>query len=439
MTALVLALLLGFAPPDGGEAPEQAEGAEASDAPAEAEEPAAEPEPAATPELRTPIAVTLQPTEAAHYVIRDGADVIVYEGALGPDRAESIQLAPGLYSVWSDAGVVTTLAVQTEPEASGPLVWDGDRTMTLERAQRLEAERLELLARAQQAQAQAEAANREDPDAARQAKVAARKRWAAPLASTLIPGAGQFVNGQGGKGTGLLFGTVGSLAGAILLYNTPTDGTRPVGLEYLRLGGFGLLSSTAAILWIYAIADAYEVATDATVEPVLDHKLRVGVSHGMSVGFRADVNRPAFYDEWTISFMGQATRRLSVGVSDLGVKFGTVGDPRVWQFGARLDYRVFDERRLWIDLGLGVAMQVVSSDPVAPLDPNEAVAAGPDRRFGATPYGVLDLRYFVLDRLSLDFSPRLSVPATTRYYSANRAVPALAPMLEMGVGSSLYF
>jgi hypothetical protein len=49
------------------------------------------------------------------------------------------------------------------------------------------------------------------------------------------------------------------------------------------------------------------------------------------------------------------------------------------------------------------------------------------------------VRVFVLDRLSIDFMPRLAVPLTTRYYSVQRALPRFAPELEMGAGISTYF
>ena len=119
------------------------------------------------------------------------------------------------------------------------------------------------------------------------------------------------------------------------------------------------------------------------------------------------------------------------------VKIGGNQAP-IWQFGVRGDYRVYDRGRVWLDLGLGVAMQVATGSSTAALDP----AGAPFRskaRFGAIPYGQLDLRVFVLDRLSLDLVPRLSVPLTTRYYSAQRALPRYAPSLELGAGISTVF
>jgi hypothetical protein len=260
--------------------------------------------------------------------------------------------------------------------------------------------------------------------------------WAAPLSSTFVPGTGQFINGQPGKGMAILFTTVGSMAGAIALYSAENDGTRPVGAEYARLVGYGLLSSAAPMLWIYAIADAYRGATGKAVESRVDHKVRLSVGRTMTVGFRADPRRPGFYDDWSVAVMGQAARRLTLGVSDLSVKPGDAA--MVWQFGLRIDYRVFEHARLWINLGVGTAMQVISARALAGLDPD--VALPPNQlSFGATPYGHMDLRIFVLDRLSLDLIPRLSVPVTTRYFSADRALPRFAPSLELGTGISAYF
>jgi len=123
------------------------------------------------------------------------------------------------------------------------------------------------------------------------------------------------------------------------------------------------------MIWVYAIADAYRVATKSEVEPALDHKVRLSVNRMMTVGFRADPSRPGFYDDWNVSIMGQAAPRLSVGVSDISVKLGGAEGPQVWQFGARVDYRVFDRGRLWINLGLGSILQVAVGQGTRGLDP----------------------------------------------------------------------
>lgn len=262
--------------------------------------------------------------------------------------------------------------------------------------------------------------------------------WGAPLLSAFVPGLGQIANGDVLKGVGLIYGTVASLVGAIALYRSPNDGTRPLGSEYARLAGYGLLSTMVPMLWRFAVIDAYRVANGKDLaQPKLDHQLRLSLSRTMVVGFRADPDRPGFYDEWSGSMMGQVARRWSVGVSDLALK------PEDWrisvvQFGGRIDYRVFDRRRLWIDVALGTALQVKIRRPEDPLDP-DALPGRVRTKFGAVPYAQVDLRWFMLDRISFDVTPRLSVPVTTRYFSAGRALPRFAPTLELGASASLYF
>ncbi len=263
------------------------------------------------------------------------------------------------------------------------------------------------------------------------------RKWGAPLLSAFVPGMGQLANGQVLKGIGLLYGTLAVLAGSIALYSNESDGTRPLGAEYARLSGYGLLSTGVPLMWIFAIVDAHRVAHQRTPEPKLDHVLRLSLARTMVVGFRADPDRPGFYDEWTGALIGQVARRWSVGLSDLTLK------PDAWrigvvQFGVRVDYRVFDRRRVWIDVAFGTAMQVKIRRGERPLDP-EAPALPTQTKFAAIPYGQLDFRWFVADRISLDLVPRLSVPLTTRYYSADRALPRFAPTLELGASASVYF
>lgn len=265
------------------------------------------------------------------------------------------------------------------------------------------------------------------------------RKWGAPLLSGMLPGLGQLANGQPPKGTLLIYGTIALLGGSVALYLSENDGSRPVGAEYVRLGSYGVLSTAVPMLWIYAIADAWRVAhdRDRQVEPAKDHRLRVSVARTATVGFRADTRRPGFYDEWTGALIGQVADRWSFGASDLTLK------PEGWrigvvQFGLRAGYRAYEGRRLWIELALGTAMQVRLARGQAPLDP-ELPKPGTTRHFGAIPYGQLDLRWFVIDRLSLDFSPRLSVPVTTRWYSSDRALPRFAPTLELGASASVYF
>jgi hypothetical protein len=266
------------------------------------------------------------------------------------------------------------------------------------------------------------------------------RHWGAPLLSGLgVPGLGQLANGHVGKGVGLIYGTIGLVAGTVLLYRADHDGSRPLGTEYMRLGAYGVVSTALPVMWIYAIADAWRWANDKReITPKLEHRLRITAARSFGLGFRADPQRPGFYDEWTVSLIGQVAPRWSFGVSDISIKLDAQANIGVVQFGLRAGYRVYAQRRVWIDVSLGTAMQVHVHRPAPPLDP-DAPTPSTSRNFGAIPYGQLDLRYFVLDRLSLDLTPRMSVPLTTRWFSADRALPRYAPSLELGASATVYF
>lgn len=426
--------MLAFAPPDAGPAPGKpavSEAATQEAAPGEA----ATVEAAPVESIRPPGTILLAPDEPGDYQIFDNdGQPVGTSMRLGDGNQPELQLPAGVYHVHGPAGI--------EPIVVGSgqqLAWDGQRVLPIDVWQA----ELERQRASEEARRQAEArAIEPEPPAPR----ASWRAWASPLGSTFVPGLGQFMNGQGGKGTGLLFGTLGSVVGAAALYNLgnypgagPTGSdTRPAGAEYARLIGFGVLSTSAVLLWIYGIADAHRVGANKTVEPALDHRVRISATRMMTVGFRPDVQRPGFFDDWGVAIMGQATRRLSVGASDLSVKPGGVDGPQVWQFGARVDYRVFDRKRVWIDLALGSIFQVAVGQQRPPLD-SETGSPSTVTKFGAVPYGQLDVRVFVLDRLSIDLVPRLAVPLTTRYYSVQRALPRFAPELELGAGVSTYF
>jgi hypothetical protein len=438
--AAVLASMLAFAPPDVASAPVEP-----------AIEPAVEPaiEPAVEPavaELAEPApgapaapgTIVLAPREPGDYQLFDSEGQPVGQPLrLGEGKQPELQLPAGVYYMHGPAGIEPVLV------ASGlQLAWNGERVLPVD-VWREQLARERALDEAWQDQAQAQASIQGPP-----APRYSWRAWASPLGSTLVPGLGQFLNGQGGKGTGLLFGTLGSVIGAAALYNLGnypgsgpssgpgSDGTRPIGSEYARLVGFGVLSTSAVLLWIYSIADAHRVGAEKTIEPAREHRLRLSATRMMTVGYRADAQRPGFFDDWSVAIMGQATRRLTVGASDLSVKPGGNGGPQVWQFGARIDYRVVEHKRVWLDVAVGSIFQVAVGQEGSPnLESGSKIVS----RFGAVPYGQLDVRVFVLDRLSIDLVPRLAVPLTTRYYSVQRALPRFAPELEFGAGISTYF
>lgn len=428
--AAVLASMLAFAPPDAIPAPGEPAATEAAVVEATALE-AAPTEP-----IRPPGTILLAPSEPGDYEIFDGdGRQIGSSMRLGDGRHPQLELPAGVYYVHGPDGIAP---IVVRPGLQ--LAWDGQRVVPIEVWQ-AELERQRELEEEARVQVEAQALVLMPP-----LPRSSWRAWASPLGSALVPGLGQFMNGQGGKGTALLFGTLGSMVGAGALYNLgnypgagPVGGEpRSVGSEYARLIGFGVLSTSAVLLWIYGIADAHRVGANKTVTPALDHRVRISATRMMTVGFRPDVQRPGFFDDWSVAIMGQATRRLTVGASDLSVKPGGVDGPQVWQLGARVDYRVFDRKRVWLDLALGSIFQVAVGQRPASLDSSTG-APSTVSKFGAVPYGQLDVRVFVLDRLSIDLVPRLAVPLTTRYYSVQRALPRFAPELEFGAGISTYF
>ncbi|MFO7561591.1 MAG: hypothetical protein R6X02_03010 [Enhygromyxa sp.] len=435
MLGWALALLLTVAPPDADAPPNGDTGVAAEvEASAEVETPSDEPSASASasasealvePEL-APGKLLLIPNRAERVQIVDGEQRVLWSAEVGPQQPAEVELPPGIYYVQDATGVTVAVAVLTSTQ---PLVWDGERVVSAVSWERSSAPS------SAPTQAIPPPSSTPTPTPARQRNP---RLWAAPLASTLVPGSGQLINRQAGKGLTLMFGTLAAVLGASLLYRLDNDGRRPAPAEYSRLIGYGVLSTAAPALWIYAIADAYRVAAGRSVEPHLDHRLRLSVSRTMTLGFRADVRRPGFYDNWSGALMGQATRRLTVGVADLSFSPGGRGVTQIGQFGLRLDYRVLERPRLWLDVGAGTAMQIATRRDPRPLDPTQPQAKR-ELAFAAIPYGYLDLRCFVLDRLSVDFTPRLSVPVTTRYFSANRSLPRFAPSLELGAGVSAYF
>jgi hypothetical protein len=109
------------------------------------------------------------------------------------------------------------------------------------------------------------------------------------------------------------------------------------------------------------------------------------------------------------------------------------------QAGLRSMYRFFDRRRVWLSAGGGVILQGTSvRRPDRSLQPGED-ARRVDRRFGAVVYAQLELRWFLLDRLSLDLFPRVSLPITHRDYRPGQKIPRLATTFELGAGVGVHF
>ena len=263
--------------------------------------------------------------------------------------------------------------------------------------------------------------------------------------SAALPGSGQIVNNEPGKGIGMFLGALALGGGAAALHFTrdPLDASSPglggttFGSEAVNGAGFGMLTGGLAMLYAAQIMDAYASAAGKdTPSPAKDHRVGFQLTRMATVGFRAGDPAAAFYADWNLNFMVQVRRRLSVGLTDVGLKYGA--GRTTFQTGARIHYRFYDRGRLWIGAGLGTILQGTlgrQRRTIGEVEPPEVQT----NAFAAIPYGQLDLRLFLLDRWSLDLIPRVSVPLGTRFYRDELALPAHSVTFELGTGVGVYF
>lgn len=271
------------------------------------------------------------------------------------------------------------------------------------------------------------------------------KRIVAPLMSATIPGTGQMLNGQPGKGLGMFLGAVSLGAGALAMVLTrdPVGSSAPnlngttFGSEVVNGVGFGFLTGGLSMLYAAQIMDAYAVAArSGRPHPRLKHRFSMQLTRMATVGFRAGDPAAAFYPDWNFTFLAQVYRRLSVGVSDLSIKYGHARTTA--QGGLRITYRFFDRGRLWIGGGLGLIFQGTGARTPRALG-DVVSAADRTRAFTAIPYAQLELRLFFLDHWSLDLTPRVSVPFGSRFYRGDLALPSHATTFELGTGVGVVF
>ncbi|HET6584372.1 MAG TPA: hypothetical protein VFG69_13015, partial [Nannocystaceae bacterium] len=279
---------------------------------------------------------------------------------------------------------------------------------------------------------------------ARRARPRRWTRWGAPLLATFVPGLGHAVTGRPGPGFGIFAGAVVLTLGSITLGRardrhegaTFGDGGRSATRETLRQLGFVAATDTLALLWLGQIADAWVGATGKRVRGKIDHVVTLGFTRSTAIGIRPGEPAIARYDDWTIQLLGHVSPRVMVGLSDLGLHLGPQGRVTI-QAGARVAVRAFDRRKFWLVPAAGVILQGTSGRGTTPL------AGGPAPRergrFAAVPYVQLEARIFVLDRLSLDVAPRLSVPLGTRFYGGGSAIPRWSPTFELAAGPTVYF
>ncbi len=274
------------------------------------------------------------------------------------------------------------------------------------------------------------------------------RRWrriAAPVMSAMLPGSGQIVNNEPGKGIGMFLGALvlGGGAAALRYTQDPLDNSTP-GLggttfasEVVSSVGFGVLSGGLSMLYAAQIMDAYaSAAGKERPNPETGHRVAFQLRRMATVGYRAGDPAAAFFADWNLNFLVQVRDRFSVGLSDLSLKAG--GKRTTIQGGARLHYRFYDRGRLWMGAGLGTMLQGTVGRRRESFGESTPPAVKTNA-FSAIPYGELDLRLFLLDRWSLDLVPRISVPLGTRFYREGLALPAYSVTFELGTGVGVYF
>ncbi len=267
--------------------------------------------------------------------------------------------------------------------------------------------------------------------------------WAAPLLGALLPGSGHAIARRPGAAFGWFAAAAGLTFGSVALGlssdpdegATPGDRGRSAAREATRHGAFVIATDALALVWIGQAADAWVAAKRKTVRAKKRHVVAVSLQRATTVGMRPGEPAMARYEDLTIGVLGQVMPRLSVGVADLGVH-GRSGGRLTLQGGVRIAGRVLERDRVWLMVAGGAIFQGTSG----PRTIDTPTAQGREQgRFGATLYTQLETRVFVLDRLSLDFGPRFSVPLATRYYGGGRALPRWAPTVELVAGTQVYF
>ncbi len=279
------------------------------------------------------------------------------------------------------------------------------------------------------------------------------KRIAAPVMSALIPGTGQMINGQPGKGVGILLGTAVLAAGSLLLVRTgggtavSTPGLRSssFGGEAISAAGYGVLTGGLQMLYAAQVMDAYATAVGRRVpRPRTNYRVSLEVTRMATIGLRPGDPAAGFFPDWNIGMLGQVTRRLSVGITDMSIKQGQRFVRTTLQGGLRIHYRFFDRGRIWLGGAAGMILQgSYGRPPPSRADTTDTPTAG-QGSFALVPYGQLDMRVFILDRWSLNFTPRVSAPLMgPRFFNGgdrgDRAVPRQAVTLELGTGVGVYF
>jgi hypothetical protein len=273
-----------------------------------------------------------------------------------------------------------------------------------------------------------------------------RRPWVAPLVAAFVPGTGHALVRETGAAIAIFAGSVGLTFGAVALAlgEDRTEGARPgaggrsPAAEAVAAGSFVAVTNALALLWIGQAADAWRRAKGRITSPRTEHVVALAVNRASTVGLRPGEPAMARYEDISIALMGQVRPRLFVGVSDLSL-FGRAARRLTVQAGLRIAGRVVERDRMWLVVAAGALFQ--GTGGASTLDRTGDGEEPPRERgrFGAVVYGQLELRFFALDRLSLDVAPRLSVPLTNRVWGGGKSIPRWAPTLELVAGPQVYF
>lgn len=275
-------------------------------------------------------------------------------------------------------------------------------------------------------------------------------RWAAPLLSAVVPGGGQALNGQPGRGLAVFTGTLGLILGTVAVWGardpaagaTPGDPGPSNAREIVRLGALGGLGAAAGLLYVGQILDAHAQAVDRRPPtPRRRHVIALEVARFSTVGFAPGQPAHDLYSDWSLAIMGQIVPRVTLGISDLGIKLARHRRMVTVQAGARAAYRFFDRGRVWLAAGGGVLLQGTRADAaVTPLvDDPDAPPPSAERALSMVPYAHFDARVFLLDRWSLGLVPRVSLPLWARRYRNGRSLPRYGTTFELGATMGVYF
>ncbi|MCA9712203.1 MAG: hypothetical protein KDK70_40580 [Myxococcales bacterium] len=421
--------------------------------PSGAEAPATPAATPASPSARAagPARLVLGPGVTGTLHLVDEAGHVHAEVVLRPERPTRVEVPPGRYTLRDSEGhTVTSVEVEADqvrtvelPEAwQAPEASPGPSS-AVDRAP----------AAVDRAPAVVEG-SLTDPAPPPEVEVVRRRpwaRWAAPLLSAVVPGGGQALNGQPGRGLAIFTGTLGLVLGTVAVWAardpaagaTPGDPGPGRAREVVRLGALGGLGAAAGLLYVGQILDAHAQAVDRRPPtPSKSHRIALEVARYSTVGFAAG-SPPAYdlYSDWSLAIMGQLVPRLSLGLSDLSIKVGRRRSMATVQAGARVAYRFFDRGRVWLSGGGGLLLQGTRADPaLEPLvDDPAAPRADAERALSLVPYAHFDARLFLLDRWSLGLVPRISVPLWARRYRSGAALPRYATTFELGATLGVYF